>query len=211
MELVNSGHSAKFFRIQSHFDEHQTLLKTVRETLESNILMIASLIIQSLLRGGTVFWCGNGGSASDSQHLAAELVGRFNLERDPIRSIALTTDTSILTSIANDYEYSEVFSRQVRALSRPQDILIALSTSGNSKNLIRAVTDANSIGLTTIGILGRDGGEIAKCVTHSLVVPSHSTARIQEMHILVGHIICDIVETEMVTNQAQLSAKGGVT
>jgi len=138
--------------------------------------------------------CGNGGSAADSQHLAAEFTGRFILDRKPLAALALSTDSSALTCIGNDYSFEEVFSRQVFGLGQNGDCLIGISTSGNSKNVIRAVQSANELGMHTIGLLGRDGGELASLCEISIIVPSKVTARIQEAHILIGHTICGAVE-----------------
>jgi len=151
-------------------------------------------ILVSYKKGGKVLLCGNGGSAADSQHLAAELVGRFKRERRALASVALTTDTSVLTCLANDYSYEDVFARQVEALADKNDLLIGLSTSGNSENVLRALRRAKSVGATTVGLLGRDGGKIKPECDHAIVVPSNDTARIQEMHIMIGHIVCDAVE-----------------
>ena len=147
--------------------------------------------------GGTVYWCGNGGSASDSQHLAAELVGRFRNDRKALRSVALSTDTSVLTCVGNDFGFDKVFSRQVEALGRPGDVLIGISTSGNSTNILRAFEAASGLGMATVGLLGRDGGLALPIVDEAIVIPSDSTARIQECHILIGHILCEIVEEEL--------------
>jgi D-sedoheptulose 7-phosphate isomerase len=153
-------------------------------------------MLSSLRAGGTVFWCGNGGSAADSQHFAAELVGRYKRERSAIASVALTTDTSILTAIGNDYSYEEIFARQVEAVVRRGDVLIGISTSGNSQNVIRAVQTARNRGAITIGMLGRDGGSLRHYCENTIVVPHTETARIQEMHLMIGHILCDLVEAE---------------
>ena len=147
-----------------------------------------------LQTGGTIFWCGNGGSAADSQHFAAELVGRFNRNRPALRSVALTSDSSILTCVANDFAFEDIFSRQIEALGRRGDLLVAISTSGNSPNVLRAIDASKSAGLHSVGLLGKNGGNAKALVDYVLVVPSYSTARIQEMHVLVGHCLCDRVE-----------------
>ena len=144
--------------------------------------------------GGKILFIGNGGSAADAQHLAAELVGRFQRQRRAYAALALTTDSSILTAVANDYSYDSVFTRQIEALCRPEDMLFAISTSGNSANIIAAVAAAAKIGAVTIGLSGRDGGRLAKIASSCLTVPGTSTARIQEAHILIGHILCQWVE-----------------
>jgi D-sedoheptulose 7-phosphate isomerase len=147
--------------------------------------------------GGKILLCGNGGSASDCQHIAAEMTGRFVNDRRPLPAIALTTDTSALTAIANDYGYAQVFSRQLEALANAGDTLIAISTSGNSENVIGAVNLAKSQALRVIGLLGRDGGRLKELCDISIVVPSDSTPRIQEAHILIGHTICEGIETAL--------------
>lgn len=159
------------------------------------IARIATTMIDSLSRGGCVFWLGNGGSAADSQHLAAELVGRFERERPGLASIALTTDSSALTAIGNDLGFDRLFARQVEALCRPPDLVIGISTSGNSPNVLRAIETARNIGIETVGLSGRDGGQLRELADTCLVVPSANTARIQEAHILIGHILCDMVES----------------
>ena len=140
---------------------------------------------------------GNGGSAADAQHIAAELVGRYGFDRPSIPSLALTTDTSNLTAIGNDYGYDQVFSRQLEGMGQTGDIFFGISTSGNSLNIIKAFESAKKKGITTVALVGRDGGEMAKMADVALVVPSDSTPRIQESHILIGHIICDIIEKEI--------------
>jgi D-sedoheptulose 7-phosphate isomerase len=150
-----------------------------------------------LKSGGTVYWCGNGGSASDSQHLAAELVGQYKKDRQALRSVALNTDTSILTCVGNDLGFDQVFSRQVEALGRPGDVLVGISTSGESPNILRALEVASGLGMATVGLLGRGGGRALPLVDEAIVIPSDSTARIQECHILVGHILCEIIEEEL--------------
>ncbi len=140
---------------------------------------------------------GNGGSAADAQHIAAELVGRYGFDRPSIPSLSLTTDTSNLTAIGNDYGYDKVFSRQLEGMGQSGDIFIGISTSGNSVNIINAFNSAKEKGITTVALVGRDGGEMAKLADISLIVPSNSTPRIQESHILIGHILCDIIEQEI--------------
>lgn len=156
---------------------------------------VGNLLRDCIQRGGKVLLCGNGGSAADSQHIAAEIVGRFKKERRGLPSIALTTDTSILTSVGNDYGYDYIFARQVEALCRQEDILIGLTTSGNSANVVRAIEAANAIGATTIGLTGGSGGKMNDLCTHNIVVPSSVTARIQEAHIFIGHCLCEILES----------------
>jgi D-sedoheptulose 7-phosphate isomerase len=141
--------------------------------------------------------CGNGGSAADAQHIAAELVGRFVADRRALPAIALTTDTSALTAIANDYGYDAVFSRQLEGLAQPGDVLIAISTSGNSANVLAAANTGKAMGVQVLGLLGGSGGKLLNACDDSLVVPSKTTARIQECHILIGHMLCDLVETAL--------------
>lgn len=154
-------------------------------------------ICLSLNNKGKLFLCGNGGSAADCQHISAELTGRFVLDRKPLAAIALTTDTSALTAIANDYSFDDIFSRQLTALGGEGDCLIGISTSGNSKNVIKAIMVAKEMGIRTIGLTGRDGGKLASICDHCIVVPSEVTARIQEAHILIGHTICGSVEAKL--------------
>lgn len=167
------------------------------ELLRNNIgqiIEIADMAIDSLKKGGKVIIFGNGGSASDSQHIAAELVGRFKKDRTPLAAIALTTNTAILTSLANDYGYEVIFAKQVEALGGKNDIVIGISTSGKAKNVIQGIKQAAKMGLKTVILTGGDGGELAKVADVSLLVPSSITARIQEAHITIGHIICEMIE-----------------
>ena len=156
----------------------------------SAILEVIDAVVSALARGNAILFLGNGGSAADSQHLAAELVGRFVRERRPLAALALTTDTSILTSIGNDYGFDEIFLRQVQGLGRPGDVAVGLSTSGNSPNVLKAMAAARAGGLVTVGLTGQSGGKLAAVVQHCLRVPSDDTARIQESHIAIGHLIC---------------------
>ena len=179
------------------FDEHANVLKETHLKIAENIKEAANLIAKSLASGGTIFWCGNGGSAADSQHIAAEFVGRFKKDRRPLRSIALTTDSSVLTCVANDYSYEEIFSRQLDALGRDGDILVAITTSGKSENIKQALIQAQNMGIKTIGLLGKKGGECKDYSDISLIVPSDITARIQETHILIEHLLCELVEHKL--------------
>ena len=183
--------------IHSNIVEHLRTVELVRGTLAETINKIGQLLARSLAKGGTLFWCGNGGSAADSQHLAAELVGRFKKDRRALRSIALTTDTSVLTCVANDYSFDDIFARQVEASGRPGDVLIGISTSGNSENVLRAFKAAKEMNMMTIALLGKGGGPAKELADHALVIPSDSTARIQEAHILIGHILCELIEREL--------------
>ncbi|TVQ85823.1 MAG: SIS domain-containing protein [Chromatiaceae bacterium] len=168
------------------------------EALRPQLQTFAERAWSCLAGGGRLLWMGNGGSAGDSQHLAAELVGRFERERPGLAAIALTTDSSILTSVANDYGFEQVFARQVEALGRPGDLLVGLSTSGNSPNVVRAMERAAGLDLYRVGLTGADGGALADCCELCLQVPSRNTARIQEAHILLGHLLCDLVERQAV-------------
>jgi len=179
--------------INKHIQEHNDVLDSISQFGES-IEKVANIFLSCLEGGGTIFWCGNGGSASDSQHLAGELVGRFVDERKPLKSIALTADSAVMTCIVNDYGYEHIFSRQIEALGVKGDVLVGISTSGNSENVIHAFEIAKQHGITTIGLLGKGGGKCASVSNQSIIVPSQSTARIQEMHILIGHILCDLIE-----------------
>lgn len=174
--------------------EHVELAMVV-EALANVVDQAGMKISDCIKSGGCVFFCGNGGSAADSQHLAAELTGRYVRERGPRAGLALTTDSSAMSAISNDYGFREVFSRQLSGLSKPGDCLIAISTSGNSENVIQAVKLANATSVTSIGLLGKDGGMLKDLCDISVVVPSVTTARIQEMHILIGHSWCEFVDS----------------
>jgi D-sedoheptulose 7-phosphate isomerase len=180
-------------------------LRVGRELREQQQILeaIAVKMIQALLSGGKVLWCGNGGSAADCQHFAAELVGRFRRERRGLASIALTTDTSILTAIGNDYGFDEIFRRQVEALCAPGDVVVGISTSGNSKNVCAALSEAKKIGAFTAAFTGRDGGAVSAICDVALRVASKDTARIQEAHILAGHILCDWMELAVCGHKAR--------
>ena len=158
---------------------------------------IAEACTAALKAGRKLMFCGNGGSAADSQHLAAELIGRYKLERPAMRAIALTTDTSILTAIGNDYGYDDVFRRQVEGLGEEGDVLIGLSTSGNSRNVLRAFEQAKVMGITTVAVTGAGGGAMGEAADITLAVPATVTNHIQEMHITCGHLICELVELEL--------------
>lgn len=174
-------------------EEHLAVVRSIhaqRTLLE----LIAAEMTRAVLAGNKVMWCGNGGSAADSQHLAAEFVGRFRRERRGLPSIALTTDTSVLTSIGNDYGYEKVFSRQVEAICSAGDVFVGISTSGNSKNVYLALKTAKSLGAFTVAFTGEGGGVMAEAADAALCIESKDTARIQESHILCGHMLCDWVE-----------------
>lgn len=165
----------------------------IRENL-SNLVQAAEKIALAFTSDRKLLLCGNGGSAADAQHIAAEFVNRYTLERPPLPAIALTTDTSVITSIGNDYSFDDIFSKQVKALGVEGDVLLAISTSGNSTNVLSAVKDARSQGIYTIGLIGKDGGKLVGLVELALVVKNNVTPRIQEAHILAGHILCHLVD-----------------
>src|ERR1700712_563502 len=174
--------------------DHQQLIQKVIEKLTGNIEKACEMITSAIQNGNKVLTAGNGGSAADAQHIAAELSGRFVKNRKALPGIALTTDTSALTAIANDYGYNHVFSRQVEALAQPGDLFIGISTSGNSQGILNAFETAKNIGCKTLGLSGRDGGKMNGICDLNIVVPANVTARIQEMHILIGHILCKAVD-----------------
>lgn len=179
--------------IKSELEGHLAAIKATF-ALEADIKKACETAVATLKAGGKILLCGNGGSAADAQHIAAELTGRYKTERGALAGIALTTDTSALTAIGNDYGYEFVFSRQLEALGREGDLLIAISTSGNSGNVIKALELARKIGIKTIGLSGRTGGAMNELCELNLVVPSNDTPRIQEMHIMIGHIICQAID-----------------
>jgi D-sedoheptulose 7-phosphate isomerase len=180
-----------------HNIQQQLSVLSALHLLQEPVARAGQLAAQALRAGGKLMFCGNGGSAADSQHLAAELTGRFIKDRAPLAAMALSTDTSALTCIANDYAFDEVFARQVRALGRAGDVLVAISTSGNSRNVVRAVEEARALGVPVVGLLGRDGGVLRALCDVPIVVPSPVTARIQEAHILIGHTLCGLIEQEL--------------
>lgn len=161
------------------------------------IIAVVDVITAALKGGKKILLFGNGGSAADAQHLAAEFVNRFVIERPPLPALALCTDTAVLTSIGNDYDFSDVFSKQIRALGQAGDIAWGISTSGQSPNVVKGLTVAKKMGLVTIGLTGKDGGEMVRIADHTLVVPSNNTARIQEVHITAGHVICEMIDFKL--------------
>ncbi len=183
--------------VQGQFRKNIETMEVVATRLSGEVFRCAERIADALAKGNKVLIMGNGGSAADSQHFAAELVGRFAMERKGLPAIALTTDTSILTAVGNDYGYDAIFTRQVEALARPGDIVIGLSTSGNSSNVFQAICRAKEIGCETIGLLGRDGGSLAGVVDRCLTIPVAETPRIQEAHIAILHILCDVIEKNL--------------
>ena len=183
--------------IRKNILENNKLSLILEEKCLRDIEEISLEIFNSLDKGGTIFFCGNGGSASDSQNFASELVGKFRNERKALRAIALTVDSSVLTNIANDFSYKYIFSRQIEALGRQGDILFSISTSGQSPNVLEAIKMANNLNLTTLSLLGKSGGKAFDISHKSIVIPSDSTARIQEMQLLVIHILCELIETQL--------------
>jgi len=161
------------------------------------VVKVVNVITAALKKGNKILLFGNGGSAADAQHLAAEFVNRFLIERPPLPAIALTTDTSIITSIGNDYDFAQIFAKQIRAIGQPGDVAIGMSTSGVSPNVLRGLEIAKKMGLVTIGLTGRDGGQIAQAVDYCLNVSSNSVPRIQEVHITLGHVICELVDYKL--------------
>lgn len=182
-------------QIKKSFETKQAIYENI--DLIDKIEEVSKLCVALYRVDKKTILAGNGGSAADAQHIAAELVGRYGFDRPSIPSLALTTDTSCLTAIGNDYGYENIFSRQLEGMGQEGDLFIGISTSGNSKNIINAFLSAKKKGITTVALVGRDGGEMAKIADIALVVPSDSTPRIQESHILIGHIICDIIEKEI--------------
>ena len=185
-------------RVKQFLKTSGDLKYQVADTLSGEILTAANAISNRLTNGGKLLLMGNGGSAADSQHIAAELIGRFKKERKAIPALALTVDSSSLTALGNDYGFDTIFSRQVEALATANDAVIGISTSGNSPNVIRALKLAREIGAITIGFMGNNGGNMKDCVDIGIIVPSNDTARIQEVHITIGHIICEIIEQDLV-------------
>ncbi|MEE8586136.1 MAG: D-sedoheptulose 7-phosphate isomerase [Acidobacteriota bacterium] len=183
--------------IQEQIADHLRLAAGLEESLASSIEAAVDLLADALGAGGKLLLFGNGGSAADAQHIAAEMVVRLSENRRPLPALALTADTSTLTAAANDYGFAEVFARQIEALARPGDIAIGISTSGQSKNVIRGLQAARKMGVTTLALGGGRGGRMIEFADHSLIVPSQTTARIQEMHVLIGHLLVGAVERKM--------------
>ena len=181
-------------KIKELFEESIRVKSVVMNTISDDISKAAQLIIDSLSAGNKILICGNGGSAADAQHFAAEMIGRFKVERKAIPAISLTTNTSIITAWGNDYSFDTIFERQIEALGKSGDVLFGISTSGNSKNVLLAMKKAKELGLRTIGLLGADGGKIKEYSDIALIVPSNDTPRIQESHITIIHILCELIE-----------------
>lgn len=187
--------------IKKYLNESAQIEIMTAEKLCGKIAKAVETTIRAYKKGNKILFCGNGGSAADCQHIAAEFVGRFKKERKALPAIALTSDTSVLTAISNDYGYEFLFSRQIEALGIKGDLLFVFSTSGESVNIVRAVETAKSLKLKTIGLLGGTGGRLKKIVDLPIVIPAKSSAQIQEAHITIGHIICDLVEQELFKNE----------
>lgn len=184
--------------INDTINEQIRNLENLKESNYSEkVLSISKILLECLKKGNKILIAGNGGSASDAQHFAGEIVGRFLLERKALACVCLNTDTSVMTCIANDYSYDDVVSRQIEGIGKEGDVFIGISTSGNSKNVIKAVEKSKQMGITTIGFLGKDGGELKNLTDEALIIPYKSTARVQEHHIMSVHLICEIVEKEM--------------
>jgi D-sedoheptulose 7-phosphate isomerase len=187
-------------RVRDHFAESIATKQTAAEALSESIVAAGEVMAAALLADGKILSCGNGGSAADAQHFSSELLNRFEMERPGLPAMALTTDASTVTSISNDYSYEEIFSKQVRALGKPQDVLLGISTSGNSANVIRAIDAAHERGMRVVALSGRDGGRMADLFVEGDVeirVPATRTARIQEVHLLVIHCLCDLIDTTL--------------
>lgn len=184
--------------IESRLTASSAMIDSVQSTCMGSIETAAGVLLDAVKNGHTLFWCGNGGSAGQAQHLSAELVGGFHdHHRPPIKSISLTTDTSFITAWSNDTSYDTIFSRQLEGLGTSGDVLLALTTSGNSKNVLEALKAAKTHGITSILITGRDGGKAVSLADHVIIIPSDETQHIQEGHILVGHILCEYLEKEI--------------
>jgi D-sedoheptulose 7-phosphate isomerase len=195
--------------IQKRFKESAEVKNRFLKENLSRLLDVIKLISHCFEAGNKLFFFGNGGSAADAQHLAAEFVNRYIMDRPPLPAIALTTDTSILTSISNDFSFSEVFAKQLKALGKEGDVAVGISTSGTSPNIIKAFEVAKEMGMKTIALTGNDGGSLVKIADVSLVVPSSSTPRIQEVHILIGHILCELVEHYLFLNNPAIYGGDG--
>ena len=187
-------------RVREHFEESIATKQAAVDAISDSIAEAGALMSRALLNEGKILSCGNGGSAADSQHFSSELLNRFEMERPGLPAMALTTDSSTLTSISNDYAYEEIFSKQVRALGKPEDVLLGISTSGNSENVIRAINAAHERGMKVVALTGRDGGRMAELFAEGDVeirVPATRTARIQEVHLVAIHCLCDIIDTSL--------------
>ena len=191
-------------RVRDHFAESIATKQTAADAIAESIAAAGRVMCDALLADGKILSCGNGGSAADSQHFSSELLNRFEMERPGLPAMALTTDASTVTSISNDYSYEEIFSKQVRALGKPGDVLLGISTSGNSENVIRAIDAAHERGMKVVALSGRDGGRMADMFAEGDVeirVPATRTARIQEVHLLVIHCLCDLIDTTLLGSE----------
>ncbi len=183
--------------IREELIEHIDLITILSRNFTKEIVIAVELACKCIRNSGTIFWCGNGGSASDAQHLSTELVCRYIKDRKALRSIALNTDTSLMTAIPNDYNFIKIFSRQIEALGKPGDLLIPISTSGNSENILEVIQSAQKLNINCYGFLGNNGGKAANILEEKIIIPSVKTARIQEAHITIGHIIINLIEREL--------------
>ncbi|MEM8815776.1 MAG: phosphoheptose isomerase [Pseudomonadota bacterium] len=187
-------------RVRAHFEESIAVKKAAADAVCESIVAAGQLMSEALLADGKILSCGNGGSAADSQHFSSELLNRFEMERPGLPAMALTTDSSTLTSISNDYAYEDIFSKQVRALGRAPDVLLGISTSGNSENVCRAIAAAHDRGMRVVALTGRDGGRMTELYRDGDIeirVPASRTARIQEVHLVVIHCLCDLIDTSL--------------
>ncbi|PLX74819.1 MAG: phosphoheptose isomerase [Desulfuromonas sp.] len=184
-------------KIKSYFNRHIELFRLVEQQMVEDINQAATILIEALRSGRKILVMGNGGSAADAQHFSAELVGRYLKDRGAIAAIALSTDTSILTAVGNDFGFDEIFSRQVEALAGKEDVLFCISTSGNSQNIINAVKTGKKIGCRTFGLLGKDGGKLAMDVDHALIIQNSETPLVQDVHGAIIHILCGLIEDSM--------------
>ncbi len=192
-------------RVREHFAESIATKQDAVDVISESIAVAGEIMGQALLNDGKILSCGNGGSAGDAQHFSSELLNRFERERPGLPAMALTTDTSTITSISNDYAYEEIFSKQIRALGKPEDILLAISTSGNSENVCRAIVAAHERGMKVVALSGRDGGRMAELFAEGDVeirVPATRTARIQEVHLVIIHALCDLIDTALLGDDA---------
>lgn len=189
-------------RVRQHFEESIATKQAATDVLNDSIVAAGDCMSRALLKEGKILSCGNGGSAGDAQHFSSELLNRFEMERPGLPAMALTTDSSTLTSIANDYAFEDIFSKQIRALGHENDVLLAISTSGNSENINRAIVAAHERGMRVVALSGRDGGQMAGYLSENDIevrVPSNRTARVQEVHLLVIHCICDLIDSTLLS------------
>lgn len=200
MKLTSEGQSIAEQRAIAELIEGSNVIRQTASSLSGKIVDVAEHLIATLQHGGKVMTCGNGGSAADAQHFVSELVGRFRRQRPGWSAIALTVDPSVLTSLSNDYGFEQVFARQVQAIGRPGDVLVAISTSGSSKNVLAAVEVASALGIRTVGLTGEGRSKLGELVDHHLAIPSSNTAFIQQAHMAVLHVLCEFVEERLAGN-----------